>query len=160
MNYQDIYRSMMRRAIAERGQPAAFKAKRTDADRGYHRHHIKPRAFGGGDEGENIARLTAKEHRLAHLLAWRFTREDTYLAEAGFQAFVTHNVNPGSMNRYYLRFLERRFRAWEVHRETQHLYPTSMSALEYHCETQHLCPSYMSFVEHSLMLKRQGVAHV
>ena len=32
------------------------------------RHHILPRALGGGDEPENLIRLTAEDHFFAHLL--------------------------------------------------------------------------------------------
>lgn len=32
------------------------------------KHHIKPRCLGGGDESENIIRLTAEDHIFAHLI--------------------------------------------------------------------------------------------
>lgn len=37
----------------------------------FERHHIKPRCLGGGDEPENMIRLTPEDHLFAHiLLAW------------------------------------------------------------------------------------------
>lgn len=37
-------------------------------------HHIVPVSWGGGDEPENLVRLTAREHRLAHLLLFRMSK--------------------------------------------------------------------------------------
>lgn len=56
MNYQQHYDNLMNRA----------------KDRnltGYsERHHILPRCLGGGNEAENLVRLTAEEHYVAHQL--------------------------------------------------------------------------------------------
>ena len=40
----------------------------------YESHHITPRSMGGGDEPSNIARLTGREHYLAHWLLFRIHR--------------------------------------------------------------------------------------
>lgn len=37
------------------------------------RHHVRPRALGGGDEPENLVRLTYREHFLTHWLLTKFT---------------------------------------------------------------------------------------
>jgi hypothetical protein len=56
MNYLTIYDRLIDRA-------------RTRIIEGYtERHHIVPRCMGGGDEPENIVRLTPEEHFLAHQL--------------------------------------------------------------------------------------------
>jgi hypothetical protein len=56
MNYQAIYSSL----IAKR------KAKKP---RGYsEKHHIIPRCLGGSDDRNNLVRLTAREHFIAHRL--------------------------------------------------------------------------------------------
>ena len=34
----------------------------------YEKHHIKPRCLGGDDSPDNLVKLTAKEHYIAHLL--------------------------------------------------------------------------------------------
>ena len=39
------------------------------------KHHILPRAFGGSNDKENIARLTAREHFIAHLLLYKMQTE-------------------------------------------------------------------------------------
>lgn len=36
-------------------------------------HHILPRSLGGSDEGDNMVRLTAREHFICHLLLPKFT---------------------------------------------------------------------------------------
>lgn len=58
MNYARIY--------------AEFIAARTANPPGHseyaERHHIKPRALGGGDEPENLVRLRPEDHLFAHLL--------------------------------------------------------------------------------------------
>jgi hypothetical protein len=57
MDYHRIYREF----IADR--------KSKGCPDGYsERHHILPRALGGGDEPENLIRLTAEDHFFAHLL--------------------------------------------------------------------------------------------
>lgn len=57
MDYQRIYREF----IADR--------KRRDVPEGYsERHHIVPRCMGGGDEANNIIRLTPEDHYFAHVL--------------------------------------------------------------------------------------------
>ena len=61
MNYARIYAAF----IDDR------KAKQPQAPDYFEKHHIKPRCLGGGDEPENIIRLTPEDHLFAHiLLAW------------------------------------------------------------------------------------------
>jgi len=56
MNYQRIYDQLMDRA-------------RTRKLEGYsEKHHLLPRCIGGNDEPENLRRLTAREHFVAHEL--------------------------------------------------------------------------------------------
>lgn len=56
MNYKRIYDSIIARA-------------KTRTLIGYtEKHHIIPRCIGGSDAPENMARLTAREHYIAHLL--------------------------------------------------------------------------------------------
>ena len=59
MDYQRIYDSLVKSRI---NTPAA----------GYSEyHHIIPRCIGGCDEGNNLVRLTAREHLIAHMLLVR-----------------------------------------------------------------------------------------
>ena len=58
MNYARIYAAF----IDDR------KAKQPQAPDYFEKHHIKPRCLGGGDEPENIIRLTPEDHFFAHLL--------------------------------------------------------------------------------------------
>jgi hypothetical protein len=36
----------------------------------YHNHHIIPKHMGGGDEPDNIIKLTVQEHAEAHKILW------------------------------------------------------------------------------------------
>ena len=56
MNYQKIYTSLVEN---RRSFPP---------EKPYDFHHIIPRCLGGGDESENLVRLTYREHIHAHLL--------------------------------------------------------------------------------------------
>ncbi len=56
MDYQKIYNSLVEK-------------RKIELFEGYgENHHIIPRCIGGLDEAENLVRLTAKEHLIAHLL--------------------------------------------------------------------------------------------
>ena len=48
----------------------------TDRRRRHETHHIIPRSLGGGDEPENLVRLTAREHFVCHWLLTRMTIGD------------------------------------------------------------------------------------
>jgi hypothetical protein len=56
MNYCAIYDSLV--AAARANPPQGYTEK----------HHIVPRCLGGGDAPENIVRLSARQHFVAHLL--------------------------------------------------------------------------------------------
>lgn len=58
MDYARIYREF----IADRLK------KQPEAPEYFERHHILPRALGGGDEPANMIRLTPEDHLFAHLL--------------------------------------------------------------------------------------------
>jgi len=47
------------------------KLRKIPKDTYTEKHHIIPRALGGSDEPENIIRLTAREHFIAHLILWK-----------------------------------------------------------------------------------------
>lgn len=51
-----------------------IQKRRLNAPAGYsENHHIVPTSWGGGDGPENLVRLTAREHRFAHLLLFRIS---------------------------------------------------------------------------------------
>lgn len=58
MDYARIYREF----IADR------LGKQPEAPEYFERHHILPRALGGGNEAENLVRLTPEDHFFAHLM--------------------------------------------------------------------------------------------
>jgi hypothetical protein len=62
MNYKRVHDSIINNARA------LNRSKKTGI---YERHHIVMRAFGGGDEAENLVLLTPKEHFIIHYLLWK-----------------------------------------------------------------------------------------
>jgi hypothetical protein len=58
MNYARIYEAFIQDRLT----------KQPEAPEYFERHHIKPRCLGGGDEPENIIRLTPEDHIFAHVL--------------------------------------------------------------------------------------------
>ena len=48
----------------------------------YEKHHIIPKSHGGDDSKQNIIKLTAREHYIAHWLLHRIYPEDTNMAFA------------------------------------------------------------------------------
>ena len=66
-----------------------LKAKLRGNFEGYkEHHHIVPRSFGGGDSKNNIVKLTAREHYIAHALLWKMKFEGIYGSKMAF-AFNT-----------------------------------------------------------------------
>lgn len=62
MDYRKIYDDLIN------------KAKTREVPEGYfERHHIVPRSLGGSDASENLVKLTAREHFVAHALLVKFT---------------------------------------------------------------------------------------
>jgi hypothetical protein len=52
------------------------------------KHHIIPRSFGGSNSKENIVKLTAREHYIAHALLWKMKFPGKYGSKMAF-AFNT-----------------------------------------------------------------------
>ena len=65
MNYNKIYESLVSRS----------KNRVLSDDIFSENHHIIPRCFGGKDTPDNLVRLTAREHFVAHLLLWKAARK-------------------------------------------------------------------------------------
>lgn len=60
MNYQNLYNNLINSAIEN---PKEDSYKET--------HHIIPRCLGGSDEKDNLVRLTARQHFIAHWLLYK-----------------------------------------------------------------------------------------
>ncbi len=69
MNYKMHYNRLIERA------------KTRNIDEGYERHHIIPKCMGGNNK-ENIVRLTPEEHYVAHQLLVKMYPENRYLVLA------------------------------------------------------------------------------
>lgn len=64
-------------------------------------HHILPRSMGGQDNKENLVKLTAKEHYVAHLLLWKCKFPQPYHKKMVFAANAMSNkVSPHKKRTY------------------------------------------------------------
>lgn len=68
MNYKKLYQQLIDEAL-KRQRPAGYSEL----------HHIVPRCRGGGDEPENLVRLTGREHFIAHRLLSKSYPDDRKL---------------------------------------------------------------------------------
>lgn len=71
------------------------------------KHHIIPRCMGGEDKGENLVRLTAREHFIAHLLLWKMYPNSKGLINA-VQIMCVHSSGNRVNNRMY-SWLKKKF---------------------------------------------------
>ena len=73
------------------------------------KHHIIPRCMGGGDEIENIVKLTAREHFIVHMLLCEIYPQNMKLKHALFlmnEGLTRNNYSPSSKT--YQRLKEER----------------------------------------------------
>lgn len=99
MDYQRHYDALVSRA-------------RVRSIAGYvERHHVLPRCLGGGDEPENIVRLTPEEHFLAHQLLIKIHEGNGKLI---FAALAMTRGRPGNKRYGWLRrhFSEQMSAVW------------------------------------------------
>ena len=76
MDYQKVYNAL----ISKRKEFPLKKTKKLYTEL----HHIVPRCLGGTDNHENLVRLTAREHFVAHRLLAKMYPEQTGLSKAVF----------------------------------------------------------------------------
>jgi hypothetical protein len=84
MNYQKIYNSLIQNRI--NNEPEGYSEK----------HHIVPRCLGGSDDDDNLVRLTAKEHYMAHRLLCKIY-DDNYKLKL---ALTMMNTSTTKQDRY------------------------------------------------------------
>ncbi len=90
MNYQKIYNDLI------------AKRKEFPYIDGYsERHHILPRSLGGSDDKDNLVRLSAKEHYIAHLLLCKIYENDKPKFYKMIKAFVMMSASPNGDNTRY-----------------------------------------------------------
>lgn len=81
MNYKKIYD-----LICERGKLVRDLSY-------YENHHIVPRCLAGSDDKENLTKLTAKEHYLAHWLLYRLYPQNWKISNAFFWMATENKKN-------------------------------------------------------------------
>lgn len=64
-------------------------------------HHILPRSMGGGNNKDNLVKLSAKEHYIAHLLLWKSKFPQPYHKKMVFAANAMSNKVSPSKQRIY-----------------------------------------------------------
>lgn len=107
MNYEKIYGSLCARGVS---RLSGKKGK------GMHDHHIVPRSEGGWDTADNIARLTAREHFLAHWLLWKmlpssFSRAHAFFKMKNTRGFVLNAKTYGMLQAMHSRQASRRLKS-------------------------------------------------
>lgn len=90
MNYQKIYDSLISRARTRELAPGFY----------FERHHVIPRCLGGTDAAENIVKLTAEEHYLAHQLLVKLNPAHAGLATAAM-LMASKNTSGRPGNKLY-----------------------------------------------------------
>lgn len=97
MNYARIYAAF----IDDR------KAKQPQAPDYFEKHHIKPRCLGGGDEPENIIRLTPEDHLFAHMLLAKLHGGKLWFAVAAMLNLAAQARGPEVSRRRHFGFVRR-----------------------------------------------------
>ena len=95
MNYQKIYDALCARGLARR-----LNGKARKRNTGFEDHHIVPRALGGSNEPANIARLTSREHWIAHRLLYKLYPTDSRMTYAMWR-LANHQMRGRLTSRLY-----------------------------------------------------------
>lgn len=86
MNYEKIYFALIEKAKTEE-----LNEKRSVGY--FEKHHIKPKSLGGTNDENNLVKLTAREHFIAHALLIRFlTGDDLSKMKWAFHQLCTWSV--------------------------------------------------------------------
>lgn len=72
MNYLNIYNSLIEKA----------KSNIFDTDEYFETHHIEPKGLGGSDDINNLVKMTARQHFVAHWLLFRIYPTNKQIAAA------------------------------------------------------------------------------
>ena len=89
MDYQKIYKDLI--------QTAQLRPDISILNGYTEMHHILPKSMGGSDNKDNLVKLTAREHFIAHWLLWRIHKNKA-------MAFAFHSMSVKSTStkeRYY-----------------------------------------------------------
>lgn len=103
MEYKKIYNQIVERA------------KNREIEGYTEKHHIIPKCMGGGDEKENLVKLTAKEHFLCHKLLCEIYPNNRDLWYALFLMSINKNKLPHQRYKLTAREYERIKLEWNKH---------------------------------------------
>jgi hypothetical protein len=95
MNYQKVYD-----ALCARGNRRFLAQAKRKRNLPYEDHHILPRSLGGSDEASNVARLTVREHWLAHRLLHKLHPKDSRMTYSAWR-MANHQVAGKVTSRVY-----------------------------------------------------------
>lgn len=83
MNYKKIYNNLIEKA----------QNRILDSDTYFETHHIVPKCLGGTDDKDNLVKLTAEEHYLAHQLLIKIHPSHNGLSYAAIRMTIGKNSN-------------------------------------------------------------------
>lgn len=87
--YTKIYNSIIDRA----------KSRTLPQDNYVEEHHVVPKSIGGNDSKDNLVKLTAREHRLCHLLLPKMTVSKEHTKKMWYAAWMILRVETASQQR-------------------------------------------------------------
>lgn len=92
MNYKQIYFNLIKKAL-----------QRESVDGYYETHHIIPRCLGGTDDKNNLVKLTAREHFVAHYLLVKIRPDNFKLINAAIMMSCTNKTRTTSRTYEWMR---------------------------------------------------------
>lgn len=91
MNYEKIYEDLCK----------SRKYRGVSKEQGYEVHHITPRSFGGSNEDDNLVKLTYREHLLAHILLFKFSKGERETQMGSALKYLTKDCGRFNRSKQY-----------------------------------------------------------
>lgn len=98
MNYEKVYNQIIE------------NRKNNPLDGYTEKHHILPKSLGGGDEKENLVKLSAREHFICHYLLTKMFEPKTKQYYSMIKAFLIMSAKSDNQERYFNSRLYENFR--------------------------------------------------
>lgn len=100
MDYYKIYKDLIKKGVDRKELPEHYEV-----------HHILPKCTGGGDEVDNLVKLTPREHYIAHVLLTKVYPDNLALKwSVIFFKNTTGNVREGYINSRVYEMVRKEYR--------------------------------------------------
>lgn len=100
MDYYKIYRNLINKGVERKELPEHYEV-----------HHILPKCMGGGDDVDNLVKLTPREHYIAHVLLTKVYPDNLALKwSVIFFKNTTGNVRDGYINSRVYEMVRKEYR--------------------------------------------------